>query len=674
MAEEKKSSHKISRSLFIILLNLCLFGVALAGTVIIKPGQFDHFTLQLPDRSVAGENFVIRASVYDSNNNLITNFAESGKDFRIDVTGSATVQPSVLTSSSFSGGIANVLVNNKKAEKIVFSIRESGGTVPVISKEIIISPNKLDHFNVQSPASVVAGAVFDLKVVAKDIFDNTIQDIDTGKNLKITTSGISSVRMASGGAIDFRNGTASVGFVSEKTGDLLIEIQDGVTGSKGKTGSITVAPAGLSYFKLLSPETAVAGEQFELVLAAYDSFNNLAANYSSAGAGIRLSSTGSSKVEPSSVASSEFRGGQAVVKVKYEKAEDIQIIAQEANREQSGRSQTIKISNSEPDHFVVVTPDTAVSGQTFKVKVEAYDRFNNIARNFNLVGNDVILGTSGNGTLAPSKITPTEFSGGIAVVDVMYDRAESFQISARMSSERTKGRMTVGKQDEHKVEHSIPVRSEKKQPEQPMKTAKTKEDQKQTKQQVVQKTQPVKEPARKEKPEPKKEEQKKPVQTKEVKPQEKLPPPTAKTDPVKEKPTVKIPAEEPKKVVAPPAKEEKKQEKSQLYTVSKVSIIEAKNKAMLVINVTNPNGHLEYGDEIESKYGKEWLKLKIKPAVNATDKSFRFKSSYIGEVLVEEDKTGGANLVNLYVELLPSGVTYDIARVKNTLVITLANP
>jgi len=43
-------------------------------------------------------------------------------------------------------------------------------------------------------------------------------------------------------------------------------------------------------------------------------------------------------------------------------------------------------------------------------------------------------------------------------------------------------------------------------------------------------------------------------------------------------------------------------------------------------------------------------------------------------MLIEEDKTGGQNLVNLYIELLPSGVTYDIARIKNTLVVTFSNP
>ena len=94
---------------------------------------------------------------------------------------------------------------------------------------------------------------------------------------------------------------------------------------------------------------------------------------------------------------------------------------------------------------------------------------------------------------------------------------------------------------------------------------------------------------------------------------------------------------------------------------------------MLVINITNPNGHLDFSDQIESRYGKEWLKLKLSPAINKTEKAFKFSSAFIGEVLVEDDKES-QNALNIFVQLLPSGVTFDIARIKNTLIVTLATP
>ncbi len=709
MVPGKKASGKYSVLLIASVFMLYLYSVVSAGTVVIKPGQFDHFTLQMPDKAVAGENFVVKISVYDASKNLITNFSEMGKEFRVDVNGSATTQPSVMGASSFSGGLASIVVNDKKAEKITFSLREAGGSVPVITREIMVIPNRLDHFVLQSPVSVIAGQSFDVKVVAKDIFENTVQDYDIGKNIKLTTTGTSAVKMHGSEAIDFKNGLASSVFVSEKAGDVIIELQEITSGSKGTTQNIQVNPAGLAYFKVQAPKAVVAGEPFELLLSAYDMYDNVVTNYASTGSGIRLSTTGSSKIDPSTVNPSEFRNGQALVKVAYEKAEEIQIVARELNREQSGKTSDILVANAAADHFVVVTPDTAVSGQKFKIKVEAYDRFNNIVRNFNLIGFDIMLSTSGSGSLSPSKIAPQDFTNGIAVADVMYDRAESFQISARMSSDRSTSRISVSDhevkrevshapvridrnelrapagteskrakikeiKESQKAKQDKPVSSEKKQtlkpvpkkePAKPAKEVKKQEPKKE----AAKKTEQKKETAKKESPKAAgRETEKKPIE-----PQQSA---TKKEAPVKpvEKKIEKPVADEPKKPVMELAKkEEKKTDKSQ-YNVSKVSIIEAKSKAMLVINITNPNGNLDYGDEIESRYGKEWLKLKMKPAINSTEKSFKFKSAYIGEVLIEEDKTGGQNLVNVYIELLPAGITYDIARIKNTLVLTFSNP
>lgn len=701
------------RTRFLILSMFFTFlscSLALAGTVVIKPGKFDHFTLQMPDRAVAGENFVVKVSVYDANKNLITNFSETGKEFRVDANGTATVQPSLLGASAFSGGIANILVNNKKAEKISFSIREAGGTVPVISRDIVIIPNKLDHFTLQSPQAVTAGNPFDVKVVAKDIFDNTVSDIDVGKNIKITSTGASSVKVLGTGALDFRSGMATAAFVSEKTGDVIVEFQDIISGSMGRTQPIQVNPGTLAYFKLQSPKTAMAGEPFELLIAAYDAFNNIVANYAAAGGGVRLTTTGSSKIEPASLNPADFRNGQATVKILYDKAEEIQIVARESNREQSGKTAEIQIVNAFPDHFVVLTPDTAVSGQKFKVKIEAYDRFNNLVKNFNLVGNEVLLSTSGSGVLSPSRLSPPDFVNGIALAEVMYDKAESFQISARMSSDKVPGRVMTSDRDTQKeVSHQraaeTPRMETGKSPEPEVKAAR-KEPKKEIKKEISKSQQ-----AKREMPQPKaetkkeaprkvetakipKEPVKKPAPEKQILAKKEIPParPAEKKVVPEEvkKPVVEAAKKEPtaartpeKKVIAEEAKkpaveiakkEEMKPVAPQLYNVKNVSIIEAKEKVMLVINITNPNGNLEYGDEIESKHGKDWLKLKMKPAVNSAGKTFRFKSAYIGEVMIEEDKTGGQNLVNMFIELIPSGLTYDIARIKNTLVITFSNP
>ena len=56
------------------------------------------------------------------------------------------------------------------------------------------------------------------------------------------------------------------------------------------------------------------------------------------------------------------------------------------------------------------------------------------------------------------------------------------------------------------------------------------------------------------------------------------------------------------------------------FEISKVSLIEAKNKAMIIMNMNAPKGNLEYKNRTESIDGKEWIILSLKPAVNKTKK------------------------------------------------------
>lgn len=604
--------------LFLISLFVLVFlSTSYAGTVIVKPGRFDHFIIQVPERIIAGESFVIKAQVYDSHNNLITNFSEAGKEFRIAVAGSASVQPSHLGPTSFPGGATNITVTDKKAEAIVFSIYEVGGTVPVISKEMVVLPNKLDHFTLNAPATATAGNSFDARVIAKDIYDNTVSDKEmVGKNVKITSSGTSSLKVIGTTLPDFKNGASSVSLVAEKIGSVTIDVHEVLTGSKGRSNDIIVNPAALSYFKLYSPKEAVAGDTFEVTIMAYDEYGNPVNNYALSGNGVVLRSTGRSKIEPSFIKPLEFKNNEAVIKAVYEKAEEINIIAKEHNKDQEGKSNLIKINPAATDHFVVVTPDDAISGQPFKIKIEPYDSYENLVRDYNLTGSSVVLRTTGTGVLSPSSISPAEFIDGIALVEVVYDKAESFAISAETTPAKAAERITI----KERKKAAEPIKPPFKPP-------------------VVEKK-----IERIEKPKAKKEaaEIKKPVVVEKIKKEE-------------------------------PRKEEPKKKVRQPFNISNISIVEAKEKAFLVINLTSSDEKLEYKDVIESRSGKEWLKIRLKPAARKIEKSLKFKSEFIGEVYVEEDKSEQDTL-NVYVEFIPQKIIYDIARFENSLIVTTTKP
>jgi len=618
----------------VILSVFAASNVSHSGNIIVKPGGFDHFAVQLPEKVRAGEGVIVKLQAYDMHDNLITNFAETGKEFKVSVSGSAQAQPSILKAASFMGGSAGITITGNKAEAVMLSIFEAGGTVPVVTREITIMPNKLDHFFIQSPPSVAAGNKFDIKVIARDAYNNPVADTDIEtKNIKLALAGTAGLKIVSADMV-FRNGASIATLMAEKTGESAIEVHDTATGSKGISAALKVMSAGLSYFKVYAPKEAVAGEPFEVTISTFDAFDNPIDNYASSGRGVNISSTGQAKVSPSFIGQSEFKNGQAVVKLKYEKAEEISIVASESSMSQQGKSTAVRINPSAPESFVVVTPDSAVAGQRFRIKIEVYDRFKNIVRNYNLIGSDVYLNVTGTGVLSPRMVHASEFVNGVASVDVVYDKAESFAVSASMAPKKEERKITV---KEQKKEVSVPAAV--KSPEKPAAT----------KPKVIEKPKVEKPAVVEEKPAPKAAEkrEKKGKQITVAKEEGKTDAKTVeKKESVKEKKTAEI-----------------------SFEISKVSLIEAKNKAMIIMNMNAPKGNLEYKSRTETIQGKEWIILSLKPAVNKTKNLWKFKSAFIKEIHMEDDKTAG--VLNIRIETLGKQFTFDINKVKDSLIISI---
>jgi hypothetical protein len=243
-----------------------------------------------------------------------------------------------------------------------------------------------------------------------------------------------------------------------------------------------------------------------------------------------------------------------------------------------------------------------------------------MVKNYNLIGNDVFLNTTGSGVLSPKIVSASEFADGIASVDVVYDKAESFTISASMTTKKEEKKITIKEQKKEEVKAPEPAK------------AKVTENA----------PAPVVVPKVAEKPE--------------------------KQAAVKEEKVTVKEVEEKKE----PEKEKKEKEK--FFEITKVSLIEAKNKAMLIINMKTSDGNLEYKDERELLQGKELIKLSMKPAVNKTKKSvWKFKSAFIKEIHIEKDRTE-AGVVTIRIEPVSKQLRFDINRVKNSLVVSITNP
>lgn len=412
-----------------LLLSFALLVPSGAGAIVIKPGKLDHVVIEVPERLVAGETFTVDVRVFDSHNNLITDYSSKGKNIQVSVSGSASASPSVLKAASFSAGSAAFRVSDTKAETIVLTLYDVDVNSPLIRREIRIHPNKLDHFTLDAPEGVTAGEGFEIRVTARDRFENVVTSAK--KTAGLTVRSLGATQMEDVALPDFVEGVSTISATARKAGKMAVEVADNSV--RGRSREIEVSPAALDHFSLKTPAEAEAGKPFQATITAFDRFGNQVERYGASGRGVEVTSSGGAQAEPSYVAPSDFVKGSATVAVTYTKAEDITLTVAEKDGNQRGKSTRISVRPSAPDHFKVHTPDEATTGETFRLKIEAYDRFENLIKDFDRTGGDVYLRASGSGKLTPEVVAAKEFVDGVATVDAHYDKAESIAISASLS-------------------------------------------------------------------------------------------------------------------------------------------------------------------------------------------------------------------------------------------------
>ncbi|MCE5312383.1 MAG: hypothetical protein LLF86_04440 [Nitrospiraceae bacterium] len=401
-----------------------------SGEITIKPGKFDHFVIDMPEDVRAGYEAEIKLQAVDSFNNIITNFGDKVKEFQVQVTGSAVAAPAAFKSSSFTSGKLIIKLSGKTAENVTMTIREASSPIPVVSKEITIIPDKLHFLQVRAPRTVAAGEVFDVRIIGKDKYNNIVHEVVAGKNLNFIFKGEAEPRIEMASVPDLAGGIADLRLVSEKAGGVVIEVKDLISGSTGQSERLTVTSGPVATFKVFSPKEVIAGETFEVQIVALDHFSNVVTGYSSNGSGVKITTTGKMSPFPASIQAYEFTNGQAKLDLRYDVAEEVALVITENNRPITAKSELLNVISPIPSKYEIITPDSAYAGQKFKIKIIAYNQLGHVIKNYNLVGPDVDLATTGKGVITPGRIPASEFINGTAVVEVNYTRSESFTITA----------------------------------------------------------------------------------------------------------------------------------------------------------------------------------------------------------------------------------------------------
>ncbi|MBF0328987.1 MAG: hypothetical protein HQL10_07505 [Nitrospirae bacterium] len=601
MIQSRRGVFLLALLTLLVLAGTIPFNAA-AGEIKIKPGKFSHFNITVPEKITTGESVQISIQAVDSLNNLIANFNESGKEFQISVSGSAVVAPGSFKSTSFVNGAFSFAFSDKTVETVTISIREIYKPIPVLTKDLSVVPNKLASFavSVERPIAL-AGEIFNVKIMAKDAFGNKLADLIPGKNLNLIFKGEAEPKAVSASIPDLKDGVGSVSLMSEKAGIFEMEVKDLISGSSGVSEKIEIVNGPVNSFKLFTPKEVISGEPFDFTMVALDRFGNVVTNYPLTGYGVEISSSGKIKPFPSALPAYDFVNGQAKVSLRYDLAENITLNIQDTNGRFKSVSEVIKFTAPVFERFEITTPDSEVAGQKFKIKITVYNQLGHVIRNYNQVGPDVELNSTGSGTLIPKIIPASEFVNGTAIVEVQYNKSEAFSIIA-----------TTIDSGAYKAEAARKVMtSYKPSPDAPV---------------------AVKASSKKEKKGKAKEK-----------------------DKDKEKDSGK------KKAEAKPLKNP--------LEVTSISLVEPKKKSTLSIHMPNLDGTVKYSAVKESAGEKNYIILKIKPAVNKLEKPVKFESAYVGDIKIEEDKKE-KHALSIKIEMLKPS-RFHVTKEKNALNVTL---
>lgn len=415
---------------FIVFLSLFYCVTLVHGEIIAKPGTFDHFQIDAPDVYIAGNEYKIFLYALDAFGNPVSMPLDSIKEYKLIVTGSASISPSHFRSNEITSSGFTIKFKDEKAEEIILALYEINSPFPIVEKKIKVLPAQISGLNIKVPASARVGNDFEVKISGRDRFGNVVcKDFDP-KDLNLFFKGDVSPQIKE---ILYSPDSCNVNvkLFSEKVGNFYIEADLLNKKITGKSEKIEILNGDVNSFVVNAPQEAVVDEPFDVTIFAIDKFNNFVKDFAAQREKIIIEAQGKGSLFPSELSSYAFSDGKVRVSLRYDKPEDIKIVVKVANAPSiRGESNIIKIIPPKVKRFEVISPETIIAGQKFKIKIVAYNQLDKIMSNYNLYGNTVVLKSSGTGTLTPNRVPPSEFVNGVATVEVMYDKAEKFEILA----------------------------------------------------------------------------------------------------------------------------------------------------------------------------------------------------------------------------------------------------
>ena len=235
---------------------------------------------------------------------------------------------------------------SEKAGTFTIEVRDLVTGSTGTSEWIEVVNNSLAAFKLLAPKEIIAGELFDISITAIDTYSNIVKNYaSTGSGVTVTSSGKARPFPAAISAYEFVNGQAKVTLrydTTENAHDITLTATEVNRKNHGTSEPIKVLPQIPTKYEVTNPESAIAGQKFRIKVTVYNQIGSPIKNYNLIGPDVVLSATGSGKLTPTRIPSSEFVNGSALVDVQYNKSEAFSIVAEPVTSAKPAETSTVK--------------------------------------------------------------------------------------------------------------------------------------------------------------------------------------------------------------------------------------------------------------------------------------------------------------------------------------------
>ncbi len=395
-------------------------------TIVAAPASQWVIATQPPASLTAGVAFGLVVSAEDSFGNVAPSYTGNVSLALAANPGGATLGGAVTQSAS--AGVASFtgLTLNKAGGP--YSLKASGGTLTAATTNgILVSPAAATHWVVttQPPSSATAGSAFSLTVAAEDGSGNVITTYSGSVTLALaanpggaTLSGVLT-GTASAGAFTFTGlklNKAAMGYTLAASGGSL---------SAATSNSITIVAAAASQWVIATqpPASVTAGAGFGLVVAAEDSFGNVAPSYTG-NVSLALASNPGGATLGGTVTQSTSAGVASFTGLTLNKAGGPYSLKASGGTLTAATTTGILISPAPATHWIVTTqpPSSATAGSAFSLTVAAEDAFGNMVTTYSGSATLALAANPGGATLS-GVLTGTPSAGVMTFTGLKLNKA-----------------------------------------------------------------------------------------------------------------------------------------------------------------------------------------------------------------------------------------------------------